>query len=164
MNLRILKKLSKRAARYLAKLGDKRNQFAARRERSYHGILIMDRTCWDRGRSVHGDVIGQHEIKKPAADGKGWVWMCPPSCALKGTPMVGSAVGYEEPEWVEEACLEALMNLVFAHYTDWKVMAEWDLDDGPPPRPVITRDLSTPSLIFSAADEMVAELACEAAR
>lgn len=155
MNLRILKKLSKRAAPYLPLLGDGREQFPAERGENYHGLLIMDRTCWERGRSVHGDLIGEHEIKRPAADGKGWVYMHPPSCPLKGTMMIGGVSGYYEPEWDEECCYGALDALVRDHFTDWEaLMAE---DDHPAAqRPVLLRDLSTPSKVFRAADEMVA--------
>lgn len=152
MNLRILKKLSKRAAPYLPLLGDQRKQFPARKHDSYHGMLILDRTCWERGRSVHGDPIRQEEIKKPAADGKGWVWMAPPSHPLKGTMMVGGMSGYYEPEWVEECCWQALFHLVQCHFTNWDVLND-DIDAIPP----LTRDLSTPTLIFRAADDMLAE-------
>lgn len=151
MNLRILKKLSKRAAPLLPLLQDGREQFASEKHDNYHGYiyLIMDRTCWERGRSVHADLISQGEIKKPAADGKGWVYMRPPSHPLKGTMMVGGMSGYYEPEWDEECCWSALEALVRAHFTDW----DPDHDDVPP----LTRDLSTPSKVFAAAHDLIAE-------
>lgn len=157
MNLRILKKLSKRAAPYLPLLGDQREVFPAEKGENYLSTVILDRACWERGRSAHGDTLKQREIKKPAADGKGWVWMAPPDHPLEGTPMIGGMSGYYEPEWSEEDCWYALQNLVFAHFTDWELMAEWNMDDGPPPRPVIQRDLSSVALIFKAADELVAQ-------
>ncbi len=49
MNLRILKKLSKRAAPYLEKIGDTRKQFAAPHAATgecFIKTLIVDRTCW----------------------------------------------------------------------------------------------------------------------
>ncbi len=154
MNLRILKKLSKRAAPYLLPLGDYREQFRAGQGRNHHGLvyLITDRTCWERGRSVHGDPIRQGEIKKRAADGKGWVWMAPPSHPLKGTMMVGGMSGYYEPEWQEWCCWQALSSMVLDHFTDWAALEE-DVNA----IPLLTRDLSTPSLVFKAADDMLAE-------
>lgn len=152
MNLRILKKLSKRAAPYLPLLGDRRKQFRAMKGDSYHKLLLMDRACWDRGRSVHGDCIRQHEIKWPAADGNGWVWMAPPTHPLKGTMMVGAMVGYYEPEWDEECCYEVLRSEIRCRFTDWDVLND-DIDAVPQ----LTRDLSTPSQVFAAARELVAQ-------
>ncbi|WP_376959676.1 hypothetical protein ABNQ39_07135 [Azospirillum sp. A26] len=112
MNLRILKKLSKRAAPLLAHFDIELHRLLlAEKGDSYTGLLIKDRTCWDRGRSVH-DEVGLHEIKHPARDGNGWVYMRPPSHPLKGTPMVGRTVGYEEPEWEERTALEELMECI----------------------------------------------------
>ncbi|WP_434619255.1 hypothetical protein [Azospirillum sp. B2RO_4] len=110
MNLRILKKLSKKAAPLLAHFGVGPDEMflATKGENYIGGTLIMDRSCWERGRSVHARCIGQHQHKKPAADGRGWVYMNPPSHPLKGTPMVGRMSGGEEPEWDECTALDEL--------------------------------------------------------
>jgi len=92
MNLRRLKKLSKRAAAYLVPLGDHRQQFRARRmDECCTGLRIWDsrgeRNSWD----TH---------------------------PLPGTPMIGGMSGYYEPEWDEETAWEALCNLVIYQFTD----------------------------------------------
>lgn len=98
MNLRTLKKLSKRAAPLLPLLGDKRKQFRAEKHDSYTGRIIRDRKHWMRGRSVHAGVTGSDMLKRPARDGKGgWIYMTPPSHPRKGTLMVGATTGYYEP-------------------------------------------------------------------
>lgn len=147
MNLRILKKLSKRAAPLLPLLGDRREQFSAARDASYTGVLILDRKHWERGRSVHSDTCGAHEIKQPARDGRGWVYTRPPSHPRKGTMMVGGVAGYYEPEWSEETAWEALEDLL-----RW-TFAKYDarLDDLVP-----TRSLALPSEVFAAAAELIA--------
>ncbi|MBP2302543.1 hypothetical protein [Azospirillum picis] len=129
MNLRILKKLSKRAAPLLAHFDiGPDDLFLAEKSESYTGLLILDRTCWDRGRSVHDDCIRQCERKKPAADGNGWVYMTPPSHPLKGTPMVGRMSGYEEPEWEERTALEELAECIrWSDKPATMTEAEWAL-------------------------------------
>lgn len=152
MNLRILKKLSAQAAPLLPLLGDRREQLRARKEDAYIGIVIMDRKHWDRGRSVDGDCISQSTIKRRAADGRGWIYMRPPSCARKGTIMVGSMSAGEEPEWSEETAWEALDSLVRDFFTDYQRLVD---DDCCTFGGALTRDLSTPSKILRAAREII---------
>ena len=145
MNLRILKKLSARAAPYLATLGDRRQQFLSDKHDNYHGLLIRDRTCWDRSRchatyKGHGDEI----VFDTRAGFR--VVMRPPSHPLKGTAMVGDMSGYYEPEWEEESAWGALSTLVRYHFCDWD-------ENGPTP----TRMIRNPSDVFRCADEMLAE-------
>lgn len=151
MNLRILKKLSARAAPYLAPLGERRQQFQAEKHDSYHGVVIKDRTCWDRSRchptySGHGDDI----VFNTRAGYR--IVMRPPSHLLKGTAMVGGMSGYYEPEWDEEAAWAVLSHMVRNHF------CEWD-ENGPTP----TRRIRNPSDVFRGADEMVAALGSAAA-
>lgn len=148
MNLRILKKLSKRAAPLLPLLGDDREQFRAVKFENYTGQVIMDRKHWERGRSVHGDLIQQHEIKTPAKDGKGWVYAAPPAHPREGTIMVGCVSGYYEPEWDEETAWEALETIVRAEFLE----SDWESEDF-----YLTRTLSCPSEIFAAAADLIAE-------
>jgi hypothetical protein len=147
MNLRILKKLSKRAARLLPLLGDGREQFRADRWDNYTGLLIRCRKHYERMRSRHATRIREGEIKRPAADGKGFVAMWPPHHPRKGTVMVGAVSGYYEPEWDEETAWEALLNRVHDHFTDWG-------EESATP----TRALPNPSAVFAAAAEILAEL------
>lgn len=154
-NLRILKKLSKKAAPLLAVLGDSREQFPAEDGNACIGIILKDRKHFARGRSCHADLISQGEIKKPAADGRGWVWMRPPYGPREDTIMVGSMVGYYEPEWEEESAWEALHSLVVALCTKWPT----DIDE----TPTLTRRLDSPSDILRAARELAASAAARKA-
>lgn len=129
MNLRILKKLSKKAVPLLAHFGfGPRDLFLAKKGESYTDLIIKDRACWDHGRSTHPNCLSEHEQKKPAADGKGWAYMRPPRHPLKGTPMVGGEVGYYEPEWEERTALEELAECVMWNARpDTMTDAEWAL-------------------------------------
>lgn len=164
MNLRILKKLSKRAAPLLPLLGDPREQFRARKDENYIGRMIRDRTCWDRSRchpSHTSESLGGGCIVFRTRRGHAVV-MCHPSHPLKGTVMVGAVTGYYEPEWDEEDAWSSLCALVACHFTDWEVeLASWNSDT---PVSSLTRDLSTPSLMLAAAADIVAELADSDAR
>lgn len=152
MNLRILKKLSKRAAPYLAQLGDTREQFPAIRGDNYHGMLINDRTSWERSRChptyrpFGGDIVRQTRAGHHIVLRSPWH-------PLKGTIMVGAVSGYYEyePEWDEEAAYAALSNQVYDHFTDWAACQS--IDDVPG----LTQDLSSVSKLFAAADDMIAE-------
>lgn len=148
MNLRILKKLSARAAPLLPLLGDHREQFKAEHDDNYHGLLIRDRKHFDRCRSVHDEVYGELAFKTPARDGRGWINHSPPSHPRKGTVMVGGMGCGDEPEWNEETAWEALSQLVFWNFVD--VNGE-TLDVTP------TRELKTPSQVFAAAADLIAE-------
>jgi hypothetical protein len=150
MNLRILKKLSKRAAPYLAELGDNRKQFSAVRGDNYHGMVINDRTTWERSRCHPTYKPFGGEIVRQTRAGHHIV-MRSPSHPMKGTIMVGETSGYYEPEWAEEAAYDALSELVYGHFTDWAACQS--IDD----IPGLTRDLSSVSKLFAAADDMLAE-------
>ncbi|WP_438852624.1 hypothetical protein [Brevundimonas nasdae] len=153
MNLRTLKKLSKRAAPLLTLLGDDRRQFPAERGENYTGLVITARKHWERRRSVHPDLWGEHEIKTPAKDGDGWICISPPGHPRKGTIMVGALEGYYEPEWDEKTAWEALRDIVFIEFTDW---GEDECS--------LTRRLDTPSDILRAAESLVATWQREARR
>ena len=144
MNLRILKKLSKRAAPLLPLLGDDREQFPAEKGQNYQGIAGHDRKHWHRTMSVHPDV--RHgEIKYRPKHGQHWVAMREPYHPLKHTPMIGSTIGYYEPEWSESSAWEALVQCVAESFTTWNV------GDGA----ILHRKLDTPTLVFKAAQELI---------
>jgi hypothetical protein len=93
MNLRTLKKLSKRSAAILsAHYGkDIPEIFLAERGENYHGVVIR---C-PHGKSGESlDLCDCH-------------WH-----PLKGTPMLGATTGYYEPEWSEKTAWEWLQDLV----------------------------------------------------
>ena len=150
MNLRTLKKLSKRAAPLLPLLGDKREQFRADREGGHVDFIITDRKHWSRSHCHPTYEACGKELVYTTRAGRRTV-MRSPSDVRKGTVMVGAMSGYYEPEWSEETAYGALLNLVHVHFTDWSTEL---------PRP--TRMLRTPREVFSAAGDMVRELRTEA--
>ncbi|OBR52380.1 hypothetical protein [Paraburkholderia tropica] len=144
MNLRILKKLSKRAAPLLVPLGDEREQFAAEKGRNYQHLGGHDRKHWDRMRSIHADAP-HGSIAYLPKHGQRWIHMRTPYHPLKGTVMVGAMCGYYEPEWEEETAWESLSRLVCEHFTDWD-------ENGP----VFERTFRYPSEILRAAHKLIA--------
>jgi hypothetical protein len=101
MRLRILKKLSKKAAPILVKhYGLK--IFLAERGDSYHGMKV---TC-KCTRKLKG---GKNEYGYKISCDCQWH-------PLAGTPMYGATSGYYEPEWDERTAFEELRERV--HYGD----------------------------------------------
>lgn len=153
MNLRILKKLSKRAAPLLPLLGDTRDQFQAKKWECYVSVGACERKHWERSRAKYPmDLRGQ--IKYRPRDGRDWIVLRRPSHPWKGTVMVGAMSGYYEPEWGEQSAWESLCGIVWDHFTDWTYPTD-ETGDAEWPHPVCTRDLSTPTLVFAAAREIL---------
>lgn len=144
MNLRILKKLSKRAAPLLAALGDNRPQFPAVPHDNYHGTAGFDRKHWDRTHCHPSYQAHGSEIVYVTRSGRHMV-MREPWHPRRGTIMVGAMSGYYEPEWDEETAWDSLRNFVAAHFTDWSE-----------PEPVPTRKFRTPRDYLRAAADMLA--------
>lgn len=150
-NLRIIKKLSKRAAPLLPLLGDKRKQFRAEKDENYQGLVVKDRKHWERCPSRHADALQQGTIVTAPRGRIGstypYVHVTAPSHPLKGTLMVGSMSGYEEPEWEEECAYGALLKFLQYQFFDY----DPETDEGH-----CTRDLSIPRLVFQAAEDVIA--------
>lgn len=151
MNLRILKKLSKRAAPLLPHLGERRGQFRARKHENYTGILIKERKCWDRWPTHPNNPVGplgaERGFRVQARAGHKYVLR--PTChPMNGTIMVGAMEGHEEPEWSEETAYEALQRIV-----EWNFMVY----DQETEELGCSRPLGTPSMLFQAAADMRAE-------
>lgn len=152
MNLRTLKKLSKRAAPLLPLLGDEREQFSSRKHDNYHHEFINDCKHWDRDR-CHPNYAGRNEwltqrgaeIVFTTREGQRIV-MRPPTHPRKGTVMVGAVSGYYEPEWDEQDAWSALNDIVCNHFEEWS--DEGDFIG-------LTRDLRHPSQVLAAAAELV---------
>jgi hypothetical protein len=148
MNLRILKKLSKRAAPYLSKLGDRREQFLSEAGDNYHGLIIAARKHWERCPSVHAETIreGEFVVRPRCREGARlpFVKVYPPSHPWPRTVMVGAMSGYYEPEWDEETAWGALNELVRNHFCDWD-------EHGP----TLTRKFRNAGDVFRGADEMM---------
>ena len=147
MNLRILKKLSKRAAPLLPKLGVEMEQFRADPDDSgyiatrIHAHKHLERWTTEQDREPYSD-----QIKRLTRDGKRWVYLSHPM-ARKGTIMVGGVSGYYEPEWSEESAWCCLRHLVYHHFIDYGDDGEkWEL----------TRPLKTPTQVFAAARYIIA--------
>lgn len=161
MNLRTLKKLSKRAAPLLVHLGlSDHQQFRAQKDGNYHDEFIGDRKHWERSPchlnyQPRSDWIGVNgaEIVFTTRAGKRIV-MKPPSSPRKGTIMVGGMSGYYEPEWDERSAWDELKQHVISHFTDWDECVKHSRNDEFIPR--LTRQLDTPSDILAAAREMIA--------
>lgn len=144
-NLRILKKLSKKAAPLLAQIGHHREHtFPAERGENYTKFIIPERKHWERSPchpSFEG--FGRDRLFR-TRKGKPMV-MRSPSHVRKGTIMVGGMSGYYEPEWDEETAWEMLVGSVLDHFTDYG-----DID-----KPRLTRRLRTPAEILRGANEMI---------
>lgn len=163
MNLRTLKKLSKRAAPLLPLLGEYRQQFRAARYENYHHTFIGDRKHWERSRchpsyEARNGWIGcgnrGAEIVYQTRAGR-TVVIRPPTHPRKGTIMVGGMSGYYEPEWDEEDAWSALECIVFQHFNTF------DPEKG---NYYGTRSFPTVTSIFAAAREIIAERLMQRAR
>lgn len=156
MNLRRLKKLSKRAAELLPLLGEKTATFPAERDANYHGTFVSDRKVWDR-RRCHPDYQPRNEYRtRRAAEivyttraGQRIV-IRPPTHPLKGTRMIGSMSGGEQSEWDETDAWNYLDSIVRDHFTNWERV----FDEDCPPGGALTRDLSSARLVLAAAREI----------
>ncbi len=158
MNLRILKKLSKRAAPLLVALGNKDQQFPADRWDGHTSSTGHERKHWKRGNSrsridFHGYVYWQ------ARNGLGHSYMRQPNRPWKGTIMLGWTVGHETPEWEEDDAGTLLVREVEGHFTEM-IEVEADEDDpdwfGPDHMPRLTRSFPNPSAILRAVPDVFA--------
>lgn len=126
MNLRILKKLSKRAAPMLRAVGDCREQFAAKKGANFQNLTGHERKHWHRMR-------GRTSIR-----------LYEPFHPLKGTAMAGCTSGYDTSEWEEESTWEALRNAVTYCSGQWGEDGQFR----------VLRKLRTPTHILRAATEL----------
>lgn len=160
MNLRTLKKLSRRAAAYLPRINDHRQQFPAEKDDNYTGLIIRDWNKLDRSAAAHQDMISQEMVakiispKSRSNDRLRYVVCRWPSAPLKRTIMVGAASGYEEPEWDETTAWEALSKWVWDQYFDYNPKTD---------EAFFSRrfDPRRPGEIFQAADELLAQMEAE---
>lgn len=136
MNLRILKKLSKRAAPLLRQLGDTREQFTTGGEAgecswSYCGF---ERKSYER-------FLGQR---------RDWL------AHMDGIQATGATTGYYEPEWDDEPCWIALRNHVIESFGDWREVPGTE-DEGGCPRLewVRFRRFPNPPAILQAVPELI---------
>ncbi len=150
MNLRILKKLSKRAAPLLPLLGDNREQFLSEAGDNYHGLHIRARKHWERSIAIHGIARPDGYATSPrcrTGHQYPFIHVYPPLHPWPRTAMIGGMTGYYEPEWDEESAYGALATYVHYAFMDYTDAGEM----------MAARPLRTPRQIFAAAAELIAE-------
>ncbi|APQ14721.1 hypothetical protein BJP27_24435 (plasmid) [Pseudomonas oryzihabitans] len=160
MNLRILKKLSKRAAPHLAALGDARKQFRAEPGDNYTHTIGFERKHWDR--STIPDFTGwKDDIEYRTRKGDAVVHLSEKYIhPWAGTVMVGAMEGYYEPEWHECTAWDSLKDLVRDHYMDVDLdqVLEAECGEGECPW-VCLRRLPTTRDVLAALPDVLAGLA-----
>lgn len=147
MNLRILKKLSKRALPYIENERHLKDcLFKAESEDNYTHTGRHDRKHWKRSRSVHDELLCKRDIKTKASDGNGFILLSQQFIhPWKSTDMVGWTSGYEEPEWEEETAWECLKSLVFSETVDWVAIPGTEDECGCPDHKLVySRKLNNP--------------------
>lgn len=157
MNLRILKKLSKRAVPFIEKERYQKDcLFKAEREDNYTHTGRHDRKHWKRSRYKHEISFSKHDISTKAKDGNGFINLSQHYIhPWKGTDMVGWTSGYEEPEWEEETAWDYLKNLVFIETVDYVDIPGTEDECGCPEHKLVyTRKLNNPRDYFKAMKDL----------
>lgn len=131
MNPRILKKLSKRADPFVAKLAKGLTRFETGGEvesiDSSQKIAIKYRDHWAGKPNEYGYFTPK-----------------------KRTVGYGHMAGYYEREWEEDDAFSILQRMVADHFTDWR---SFDFDSGDYPKPSI--NVNHPSVVFKHAPELL---------
>lgn len=163
MNLRILKKLSKRAAPLLVELlkGGGFDIYPSRRWEGYTTSTGHERKHFER---MSCCAPSQRDIERTERldnyflprHQQRWVYIRQPNTPLKGTMHVGRAVGYECPEWEEDDAWTALCEHVRGHYMEWVETGKEDPEFGFPEMDLIVhRRLKTVSAVFRAVPDVL---------
>lgn len=155
MNLRKMKKLSKRAVPLLEALGHGKQIFLSVKDEGDLKTIINEKKHWNRcpARNVElAEVVQGFGYRPKCREQRThkFIIVYPPSAPLKGTPMIGWDEGFCAHEWHEETCWEFLCSIVFWHFVDEKVRFD-------SVELVATRDFSKPHQVLAAAREMIAE-------
>lgn len=156
MNLRILKKLSKRAAPLLKAMGDDREQFAAERWENYTSSSGHERKHWERGNAKY-PIYFSHYRYWQARKGLGNPYMHQPDHPLKGTVMLGWSTGYYEVEWEHDDAWTLLQQAVREHFEEYVEIDGSEDESGCPEMTwVCHRRFSNPSQILRAVPDVMA--------
>lgn len=156
MNLRILKKLSKRAAPHMVALGFTNKQFLAERWEDYTESGRHDRKHWERRRARY-PMECHSDIQIKPRQGEGMVilsqqYMHP----WPGTVMLGWTVGYEEPEWEENDAWTLLRRDVQDHWMEFREIDGAEDESGCPDLEYVChRKLRNPAEILRALPEVI---------
>lgn len=158
MNLRILKKLSKRAAPHMAALGYSCKQYVAESCDSYTSSSNRhDRKHWVRHRARRPSNLalpGRRHVVPRRGDGI-IVLSDGAICPWPGTVMLRWSVGYYEPEWEEGDAWSLLKNTVRSHWGEYREIPCTDGCGGLNGEYVYTRRLRNPSAILRALPEVI---------
>lgn len=148
MNLRILKKLSKRALPLAKEAGILRDQelFPAYKGECLVTLRKPDRKSLDRMRVREHGFVGFRYV--PGKSGEFYIALCNHPAALKGTPMAGTMTGYYEPEWEEEPVWDQLRAWTYCQMTNWRA----------DPPELECRRPKNPSQILAKARELLKEV------
>ncbi|CAN7334668.1 hypothetical protein LJR143_001703 [Pseudoxanthomonas sp. LjRoot143] len=167
MNLRILKKLSKRAAPLLLQLEKcpymgTLDHYPASRGEGCVQSSGFDRKHWDRCESAHRDLFRQTDILTEPSRRAGlrypYVKLSEPDTCWDGTPLVGWSSGYETPEWDERTAWEYLEDLVFGDGMDVVLNPAGNGADVPDHDYIQTLRLPNPAAVLRHARVMVARM------
>lgn len=156
MNLRILKKLSKRAAPLLVALGDRREQFPNDRWEGHTSSTGHERKHWERRRARY-PMERRGDIHVKPRNGEGMIvlsqeYMHP----WKGTIMLGWTFGHETPEWEEDDAWTLLAREVRSHWEEFREIPGTEDEMGCPEHEwVIHRRFRNPSAILRAVPELI---------
>jgi hypothetical protein len=130
VNLRILKKLSKRASPLVADMccDHRLTHFVVEGRDGDTSVIGHDRKHWNRHRAAYSEPWGRSEVFVLArtAGAHPFICLCEPSTPWDGTPSVGWTSGYYEREWEERTAWEYLLEQVENHTIDWLQVGEDD--------------------------------------
>ncbi|RKR79224.1 hypothetical protein [Marinobacter nauticus] len=147
MNLRILKKLSKRALPLAKEAGILLEQelFPADKGECLVTLRKPERKSLDRMRVRPRGFVGDRYV--PGKSGEFYIALYNHPAALKGTPMAGAMMGYYEPEWEEETVWNQLCAWTHCQITNWRA----------DPPELECRRPKNPSQILAKARELIKE-------
>lgn len=158
MNLRILKKLSKRAAPLLESIRVTGKQYPAERWESFIDCGGHERKHWERGNARHPcGFAGYHYFQ--SRKGLGHPYMHQPDHPWEGTIMVGWEVGYYEREWKEADAWSILKRRIEEHFCEYVPIPGTEDEHGCPEHEwVWDRRFLNPSDVLRALPEVVAKV------
>lgn len=153
MNLRILKKLSKKAAPLVKVLCPDLDHYVTDRGEGDCDVYGMDRKHWERHGSSHGDRLNDSEIITQPKCRRGtrypYLRIRQPGTPMRGTIEVGRESGYYEREWMGYTAWNCLVEDMNIHVTDWVEDGTYDeLGFMPNLVPVVSQRLRNPADIL----------------
>lgn len=157
MNLRILKKLSKRADPLLRDLRVRHPvlEFFLADGDAYTNSCRHDRKHWERNSSIHSSALERHIVIKAGKQNQHlpYIHLCEPQTPWPGTPMVGWTSGYETPEWDERTAWEELVDIILDLATEYTAVVS--ADGEPDVALTMTLRLKSPTAILRLARKQV---------